>query len=293
MTLETYRNFLTIVDCGNILAAAQKLMVAQPALSTQLKNLEQSLGVKLINRSPKGVTLTPAGEIFYQKAQIICHAEACAYKEINDYVNGIAGTLKISLPPSNPDSLMDRMFSNFADAHPNVHYEIFEVLSSEVANHVRNGISEIGMIRNHIRNIDDFHVYPYESEEIMVVVPANHPLAKQKTAALEQLLNLPITTTLGCIPAITAAFQTMMTVPDIHLAASSRNTAIKWAVKHNLAALVPYDKYDLEPCSNTAVLRIQNQGFLSKRAFITLKGRELSPLARDFLSCQALLPEKA
>lgn len=291
MTLETYRNFLAIVDCGNILAASQKLMVAQPALSTQLKNLEQSLGVKLMNRSPKGVTLTPAGEIFYQKAQIICHTEASAYKEINDYVNGVAGTLKLSLPPSNPESLMERMFTDFVNAHPNVHYEIFEVLSSEVAKHVRDGISEIGMIRSRIRGIDDFHVYPYESEEIMVIVTKNHPLAKHKTVKLEQLLKLPIATTIGHIPVITAAFQTLMTVPDIHLSTSSRTTAIKWAIKHNLAALVSCDKYDLEPYENTAVLRIRDYDFLSKRAFITLKGRELSPIARDFLNCQSLQPE--
>lgn len=293
MTIETYRNFLTIVDCGNILAASQKLMVAQPALSTQLKNLEQNLGVKLINRSPKGVTLTPAGEIFYQKAQIICHTEASAYKEINDYVNGVAGTLKLSLPPSNPESLMDRMFSSFANAHPNVHYEIFEVLSSEVAAHVRDGVSEIGMIRSQIRGIDDFHVYPYEPEEIRVIVTREHPLAKQKAVKLEQLLKLPLTTTLGYLPVITAAFQTMMTVPDIHLASSSRNTAIKWAVRHGLAALVPWDKYDTEAYDNTAVLRIRDYDFLSKRAFITLKGRELSPIASDFLSCQSLQQESS
>jgi len=60
------------VECGSILAASQELMIAQPALSTQLKKLEEHLGVKLIDRGAKKLSLTGAGEIFYQKAQIIC-----------------------------------------------------------------------------------------------------------------------------------------------------------------------------------------------------------------------------
>ena len=53
MTIETYYNFVKIIECGNILAASQELMIAQPALSTQLKNLENNLGVRLVERGAK------------------------------------------------------------------------------------------------------------------------------------------------------------------------------------------------------------------------------------------------
>ena len=56
MTTDTYRNFIAIVECGNILAASQKLMVAQPALSNQLKNLEKNMGTRLLNRGSRAVT---------------------------------------------------------------------------------------------------------------------------------------------------------------------------------------------------------------------------------------------
>lgn len=61
MTIETYYNFVKIIECGNILAASQELMIAQPALSTQLKNLENNLGVRLVERGAKKISLTPAG----------------------------------------------------------------------------------------------------------------------------------------------------------------------------------------------------------------------------------------
>ena len=80
MTTDTYRNFIAIVECGNILAASQKLMVAQPALSNQLKNLEKNMGTRLLNRGSRAVTLTAAGEIFYQKAKIIVSMEDSAKK---------------------------------------------------------------------------------------------------------------------------------------------------------------------------------------------------------------------
>ena len=158
MTTDTYRNFIAIVECGNILAASQKLMVAQPALSNQLKKLEKNMGTRLLNRGSRAVTLTAAGEIFYQKAKIIVSMEDSAKKEINDYISGLTGTLSISLPPSNPDSLMRELFDKFVEDHPKVNYNIYEVLSEDVADNVRLGLSEIGLIRSKVKNMEDFDI---------------------------------------------------------------------------------------------------------------------------------------
>ena len=75
MTLESYKNFVTIVECGSILAAANKLLIAQPSLSNQLKNIEKNYGTTLIIRGSRSIELTDAGRIFYQKAKQICQLE--------------------------------------------------------------------------------------------------------------------------------------------------------------------------------------------------------------------------
>ena len=72
MTIETYYNFVKIIECGNILAASQELMIAQPALSTQLKNLENNLGVRLVERGAKKISPAGGRDIFYKKAPNAC-----------------------------------------------------------------------------------------------------------------------------------------------------------------------------------------------------------------------------
>ena len=157
MTIETYYNFVKIIECGNILAASQELMIAQPALSTQLKNLENTLDVRLVERGAKKISLTPAGEIFYKKAQAICALDTSMHEELQNYMHGIEGTLKLSMTPSNPPSLLHFLFDSFVEAHPNVNFEFHEALSPQIADYVRTGISEIGITRSVIKNADDFH----------------------------------------------------------------------------------------------------------------------------------------
>ena len=67
MTLDSYRNFVAIVNCGSISAASKQLLIAQPSLSNQLKNIEKTYGAKLIHRGSRNIELTEAGRIFIQK----------------------------------------------------------------------------------------------------------------------------------------------------------------------------------------------------------------------------------
>ena len=184
-------------------------MIAQPALSTQLKNLENNLGVRLVERGAKKISLTPAGEIFYKKAQAICALDTSMHEELQNYMHGIEGTLKLSMTPSNPPSLLHFLFDSFVEAHPNVNLEFHEALSPQIAYYVRTGISEIGITRSVIKNADDFHSIPFRTEEIKVIVSENHPLAKYDSLTLEQIKNEPIATTDVIAPRVTQAFETI------------------------------------------------------------------------------------
>ena len=84
MTLESYRNFVTIVECGSILAAANQLLIAQPSLSNQLKNIETYYGAKLLIRNRHKLELTDAGRVFYLHAREICQAEEKLHNEIHN-----------------------------------------------------------------------------------------------------------------------------------------------------------------------------------------------------------------
>lgn len=109
------------------------------------------------------------------------------HEELQNYMHGIEGTLKLSMTPSNPPSLLHFLFDSFVEAHPNVNFEFHEALSPQIADYVRTGISEIGITRSVIKNADDFHSIPFRTEEIKVIVSENHPLAKYDSLTLEQI----------------------------------------------------------------------------------------------------------
>ena len=285
MTIETYYNFVKIIECGNNLAASQELMIAQPALSTQLKNLETNLGVKLVDRGAKKISLTPAGEIFYKKAQAICALDTSMHEELQNYMHGIAGTLKISMTPSNPPSLLHFMFDSFVEAHPNVNFQFHEALSPQIAENVRTGISEIGITRSPMRNVDDLHLIPFRTEEIKVIVSTSHPLAQYDSVTLEQIKNEPIATTDVIAPRITQAFQNINCEPNFYLRTAFKRTALFWISTYkNCVTLLPCteDELALEP-PECKILPITDYDFSVKRSIIIMKNRKLSPIAREFL----------
>ena len=88
MILEHWKNFIAIIDAGTITAASKKLLIAQPALSNQLKKLEQLYGTQLVIRQPRRLELTDAGMILYQKAKRMCEIEQSAQNEIASGFSG-------------------------------------------------------------------------------------------------------------------------------------------------------------------------------------------------------------
>lgn len=286
MTIETYYNFVKIIKCGNILAASQELMIAQPALSTQLKNLENTLGVKLVERGCKKISLTPAGEIFYAKALDICALDTSMHEELQNYMQGIEGTLKLSMTPSNPSSLLHFLFDDFVRLHPKVNFQFREALSPQIAEYVRSGLSEIGITRSVLKNADDFHSIPFRTEELRVIVSEDHPLAQFDSLTLEQIKNEPIATTEVIAPRITQAFETINCEPNFYLRTAFKRTAIFWSSSYkNCITLLPCTEDELDPeHSHCRLLRITDYDFIVKRSIILLKNRKLSPIARDFLA---------
>ena len=106
MRLEALKNFITVVECGTITEAARKICIAQPALSNQIRGLEEELGVQLFHRPPRSMELTEAGRILYRHSRSIC----C----IGNYraaVRGEARPFGLGFPPPFPAHLRPAFYS--------------------------------------------------------------------------------------------------------------------------------------------------------------------------------------
>ena len=177
MTLESYRNFVAIVECGSILAASKRLLIAQPSLSNQLKNIERTYGAKMINRGSRSIELTEAGRIFYNKAREMCRIEESIRTSISCQQTGYREQLKISIPAGNSIHYIHQLFEKFVKNNPDINYDVYEIPSDFVVPNVLNGITEIGLIRASIPQYGSLTSFPYEKDDIVAVIPEGHPLA--------------------------------------------------------------------------------------------------------------------
>ena len=124
MELDNYRNFLAIIEAGSFTGAADYVHIAQPALSKQLRALENYFGTKLIitTRGSRQILLTEAGRVLYQKAKYMCALEDLAKSEIENIMGGVVVRCVSALPTpavlysSNPPSRISVLFILISNA---------------------------------------------------------------------------------------------------------------------------------------------------------------------------------
>ena len=118
MNLQYYFNYVTIVEEGSLTAASRKLHIAQPALSNQIKAMEQKYGTRLFFRGARRLELTDAGMILYQKAKRMCEIEQAAKNEIASGFSGQKGMLRVGVTPSVSGGIIADVLLDFAQKYP-------------------------------------------------------------------------------------------------------------------------------------------------------------------------------
>ena len=148
MEIDNYRNFLAIVEAGSMTAASEYIHIAQPALSKQVKSLENYFGTKLIitTRGSKHLILTDAGRILYHKAKYICSLEDMAKNEIGDVSDGSKGTLRFTVANSRAAVFIKECLEPFHRLFPLINYEIHEGGITEQSQQLLSGIAELGIL---------------------------------------------------------------------------------------------------------------------------------------------------
>ena len=281
MNLEYYKNFVTIVDTGTISGAAEKLLIAQPSLSGQIKTLEQTYGAPLLIRKPRHVELTDAGRILYDKVKAICALEDSAQKEIAACMVGSRGTLSLATTAIHPDPFLYQLLQDFHIAYPDITFEIIEHNSTQIAELLKNHIVEIGLMRIYspeFRRVLTMH------EKMQVYFHKEHPILRPEmdTISLTQLRNLPLAITSGMKQQFTVACQNEDFEPSFISVSSSRGLATLWAKDKITACIIAgSNAYD----TGDYCCRILDSCALdTNRSFSVLRNRSLSAVAQTFLS---------
>jgi DNA-binding transcriptional LysR family regulator len=190
MELRHLRHFVAVVDCGNLSKAAERVCLSQPALTRSIKTLEEHLAAELLERRPRGMVPTPAGEALYRYARLMLNEADRARAEVQAVQSGARGELAIGMAAMFADHIVDRAVAAVCAAGNDVALTVTQGFLEELLEALRDG--RLDLIFSNLSNVslgDDLLVEPVLDLHAHVHAGADHPLAGvavDKTMLLDQ-----------------------------------------------------------------------------------------------------------
>ena len=190
MELKQIRIFLAVADALHFGRAAERLHMAQPALSAQIKGLEDRLGVKLFARTTRSVSLTRAGEVFLPEARAaLAQAEAAVTAARS--VRGDGELLKIGGIDSATAGLLPAVVRSYRLEYPHIEVKVFEMLSAMATLGLSNRSLDVAFTRVPPPE-DHLHARFVFREPVVVALPADHARAANAAVALADIAAEPL-----------------------------------------------------------------------------------------------------
>jgi DNA-binding transcriptional LysR family regulator len=186
MDLDQLHTFLEIVRLKSFSKAAQTCYRTQPAISAQVRQLEQELNTTLFERLGTRISLTPAGKIFAEYAEQILDLRRRAHDAINELERVPRGELVIAANEATCIYVLPLVFSEFKKMFPNVQLSVDRSYGARVVEAVLNNLADFGITQLPVQE-KKLQVVGIHSDEIVLLVPAKHPLAGKKSVAPRDL----------------------------------------------------------------------------------------------------------
>ena len=205
MELHQLRYFAKAAQLGSFTKAAQACLVSQPSLSQQIAKLEQELGQPLFERVGRGAKLTEIGKSFRERVEqilkMVDDAKASAADEPD------SGRLVVAAIPTIAPYLLPKIISSFTAAHPRARIEFIEEPTGDILKHCADGDVDCGILALPLK-ADTMRFETLFEEELLAVLPANHPLAAKKKIKVEDLAceSFVLLNDAHCLSAQTASF---------------------------------------------------------------------------------------
>jgi DNA-binding transcriptional LysR family regulator len=191
MDYDQLASFLEVARLQSFSRAAEKIYRTQPAISAQIRLLEQECGERLFNRSSKRVQITPAGEILQRYAQKIIDLHRDALQAIAELNQTARGKLQLGANEATCLYVLPKTFARFRHLYPLVQISIYRSFSHKIVQKVQEGAVELGIVTLP-QTAPNLEVLPLHRDEMQVVMPAGHPLAKHRSVTLDEVVQHPL-----------------------------------------------------------------------------------------------------
>lgn len=237
MTLFQLQVFLAVVENGSFTKAGELLNISQSGVSHTISGLETELGVSLLTRNRKGISLTESGEqILPHIREIINQTEQI--KQLAAAAKGLQiGTLRIGSFPSVSAKLLPTIIQSFRQRYPGIELVLFEGTYEEISGWIMAGAVDIGFLTCPCEGLETVSLV---TDELVALLPAGHPLTNQPQLTLEQLASEPfIMPKAGCEQLLKAAFHAAKITPDIQFEVADNATILSMVQSGIGISIVP------------------------------------------------------
>jgi DNA-binding transcriptional LysR family regulator len=193
MELRHLRYFVAVAEALNFTKASARLRVAQPALSRQMTDLEDEIGVDLMKRSPRGVTLTAEGKLFLEEVRELLKRADESVEKVRALARGEYGELHVGYAPSPTVEILPPALAAFQKAVPRVKVLLHDLSSNELIAGLQNGTLELAIMVPPVGDqtagiqFEVLRTYP-----LCVAMTGMHPFARMKSIPLEKLAAEPL-----------------------------------------------------------------------------------------------------
>jgi len=191
MDLDNLKTFLEVARLGSFSRAAEKVLRSQPAVSAQIRQLEQEYGKKLFDRSAKSVRLTPAGEVVFDYAQQLIALQSRSQQAVAEQDGVRSGTLSIGANEGTFLYVLPRVLARYHKQFPRVKISVYRSFTHKVTNKVEEGVVDLGVLTMPVKS-PSLEVLPVFGDRILLMVGSASPLFKKKSATLEEISAEPI-----------------------------------------------------------------------------------------------------
>jgi DNA-binding transcriptional LysR family regulator len=191
MDLDQLHTFLEIVRLKSFSKAAETCFRTQPAISAQVRQLEQELGTALFDRLGTRIALTPAGRILAEYAEQILDLRRRAQDAVNDLQKAPRGALMIAANEATCVYVLPLVFSEFTKRFPNVQLLVERSYGAKVVQAVMDNLADFGFTQLPVAE-RKLQVIKVHTDELKLIVPPEHPLARRESVAAQDIVGIPL-----------------------------------------------------------------------------------------------------
>lgn len=188
--LTDMRVFLTVVEQGSLTQGAQVLHLSLASVSERVSGMESALGARLLERKPRGVSATPAGQALLRHARVVWAQVEQMRGELRTYATGLKGRIRLLSNTAALATFLPRQLCGFLAAYPDLSVDLLERPSAEIVLAIAEARADLGLVAN-IADFSALQTHLIAQDRLVVVASKTHRMARQSGVNFTDIVGEP------------------------------------------------------------------------------------------------------